>query len=354
MKIGTITFHWATNYGAVLQAYALQQYLQQNQYETEIIDYIPFRVNIYQIIMRVKDWELSEFIKEYRINKFRKQYLKFSTKTYYTNSSLMKKCHHYDIYICGSDQVWNESFTLFAEGKPTLSYYLNFVKNGKLRISYAASFGTDKLSPKVISLVKPELEKFKSISVRENTGNTIIENLNMKATLVVDPTLLIEREEYERLFKNKKVRDKDIYQLFSYILHKNQNTANVIADYVFDKYFNSTKDKKYDQAPIGIIEWLYNIDHAKFVLTNSFHGAIFSIIFHTPFIVVPVENSGMNSRVTTLLDAVGLNERMIYILNETKIDYLFAKRIDWHQVDERVRVLREDSIDFLEKAFNNS
>ena len=167
MKIGTITFHWATNYGAVLQAYALQQHLKLNNYETEIINYIPLRVKLIQNIKRIKNQEIHEFIKEIKLKRFIKQSLTLSRKTYYTNSCLKKKCHKYDVYICGSDQVWNESFALFAEGRPTLSYYLNFVKNDKQRISYATSFGTDKLSSKVANLVKPELEKFKSISVRE-------------------------------------------------------------------------------------------------------------------------------------------------------------------------------------------
>ncbi|MHB8126270.1 MAG: polysaccharide pyruvyl transferase family protein [Desulfitobacteriaceae bacterium] len=350
MKIGTITFHWATNYGAVLQAYALQQYLKQNQYETEIIDYIPFRVKIIQTIMHIKNLKISEFIKEYKINKFRERFLNLSEKKFYTNSNLIKDCHSYDCYICGSDQVWNEYFTLFAEGKLTLSYYLNFVKKGKTRISYATSFGTDKLSQKVIDLVKPELEKFKSISVREITGKAIIENIGLQAILVVDPTLLIDKETYEKLFEDRKIND--AYQLFAYILHQNQTTAHAITDYIYDKYFDAEKDKRYGQDPIGIIEWLYGIKNAKFVVTNSFHGAIFSIIFHTPFIVVAVEGSGMNNRITTLLDTVGLNERIIGTLDNTIIDSLITESIDWNQVDERVRSSRKVSSDFLRRALD--
>ena len=349
MKIGTITFHWGTNYGAVLQAYALQQYLKQNQYETEIIDYIPLRVKLIQVILRIKNLKISEFIKEYRIEKFRERYLELSKKKYCSNGNLVKDCHSYDVYICGSDQVWNESFTLSAEGKPTLSYYLNFVKNGKTRISYATSFGTDKLRQKVIDLIKPELKKFKSISVREVTGKTIVEDIGLEAMLVIDPTLLIDKETYEKLFVNIRVNDN--YQLFNYILHQNQTRAHAITDYIYDKHFDA-EDKKYDQEPIGIIEWLYGIRNAKFVITNSFHGAIFSIIFHTPFIVVTVENSGMNNRITTLLDAVGLNDRIIDTLDNIVIDNLIGKSIDWNQVDERVRSLRKDSSDFLKQALD--
>jgi polysaccharide pyruvyl transferase WcaK-like protein len=348
MKIGTITFHWATNYGAVLQAYALQHYLKRNRLETEIINYIPFRVKLIQVLSRIKHLEMSEFIRENKINSFRKQFLNISAKTYYTNNSLIKRCHDYDVYICGSDQIWNESFTLKAEGKPTLSYYLNFVKNEKRRISYAASFGANKLSTKVINLVKPELKKFHSISVREKTGEKIIQNMGFKATLVADPTLLLDKEAYECLIEKKVLKEE--YQLFSYILHKNQATANAINEYIFDKFFNKNLDRKYNKEPIGIFEWLYNVRNSRLVVTNSFHGTIFAILFHTPFIVVPVENSGMNNRITTLLNVIGLSERIINTLDETEIDRLLAEDIDWRKVDDKVEDLRAQSIQFLEKS----
>lgn len=352
MKVGTITFHWATNYGAVLQAYALQQYLKQNGYDTEIINYIPFRVRLIQTILSLKNLKLAELVKEKKINKFRKEALDISIKTYFTNRSLNKKCHEYDVYICGSDQIWNESFIHYSENKPNLSYYLNFVKSEKTRISYAASFGTNKLNSKIIDLVKPELEKFKSIGVRENTGKVIIENMGLNATLVVDPTLLLERESYERLIEDRKVKEQ--YHLFSYILHENQIEAEKIGKHIYSKYFNINVDKKYNHEPIGIIEWLYNVKNARFVLTNSFHGTIFAILFQKPFIVIPVEGSNMNNRITTLLTSVGLENRIIDGFNENKIDRLMKEPIDWERVESRVKLLRTGSVEFLEKALESS
>jgi hypothetical protein len=350
MRIGTITFHWATNYGAVLQAYALQHFLKQKQFETEIINYIPLRIKLIQTLLRIKNMEFSEFMREKRMNSFRKQFLDLSSITYYTNNSLIKRCHDYDAYICGSDQIWNESFALNAEGKPTLSYYLNFVKSEKCRVSYATSFGTDRLSVEVIKLVKPELEKFQSISVREKTGEEIIRNMDLEATLVVDPTLLLDKDDYECLIEGKEFKEE--YQLFSYILHKNQATANAINEYIFDKFFNRNLDKKYNQEPIGMYEWLYNMKHAQFVVTNSFHGAIFSILFHTPFVVVPVENSGMNDRITTLLNTIGLSDRIIDTIDKLKLDRLIAEEIKWTEVDEKIMNLRKKSIEFLENALS--
>jgi hypothetical protein len=348
MKIGTITFHWATNYGAVLQAFALQKYLKLNGYETEIINYIPFRVRLIQTIMNIKNLKIIDFVKEYKINKFRKQYLSLSKKTFHTNNSLVKEYHDYDVCICGSDQIWNESFVLYAESKPTLSYYLNFVGREKTRISYATSFGTDKLSSEVVNLIKPELAKFKNISVRENTGKTIIEDMGLNAELVVDPTLLLESKVYEELID--KENTKNHFQLFSYILHDNQITAEKISKYIFDNYFDKSVDKKYNMQPIGIYEWLYNARNSRLVLTNSFHGAIFSIIFKTPFIVIPVDGSRMNDRISTLLSSVGLQNRIINKFDASEIDRVMKDVIEWEQVDIKVQRLRKGSIEFLEKV----
>lgn len=348
MKIGTITFHWGTNYGAVLQAYALQQHLKTNGYDTEIIDYIPRSVKSRQLMSAIKHLQMSYLVKEFKINRFRTNHLLISAATYYDSSELRNGCNQYDVYICGSDQIWNEWFVLSSENKPNLTYYLDFVQMDKSRISYATSFGTDELSPKVINLIKPELEKFSDISVRENSGKKIVQDIGLEARLVVDPTLLLGKESYERLIEDKMV--KNDFQLFSYILHNNQTTAHTVTEYVFDKYFDKRSDRKYDQEPIGIIEWLLSIRNARFVVTNSFHGLIFSLIFHTPFIVVPVENSGMNDRIATLLDSVNLNNRIVAEFNQDTVDTLFAENINWNEVDEKINAMRAASISFLENS----
>lgn len=200
-------------------------------------------------------------------------------------------------------------------------------------------------------MVKPELDKFEYIGVRENTGKEIIEAMGLKATIVVDPTLLLERENYEKLIGNKKFKKE--FQLFSYILHEKQITANKINEYIFNKYFDKTKDKKFNKEPIGIIEWLYNIKKSKLVLTNSFHGTIFAIIFNKPFIVIPVEGSNMNNRITTLLSSIGLENRFIESLDEKKIDELLGESIDWEQVNTIVKQLRKESAEFLMNAIKN-
>ncbi|MCA1031325.1 polysaccharide pyruvyl transferase family protein [Bacillus timonensis] len=351
MKIGTITFHWATNYGAVLQAFALQKYLKDHGYETEIINYIPFNITFKQLLLNLKTFNKDALLKEYKIKQFRKYNLDISKKKYYTNRGLIEGCQDYDIFICGSDQVWNEWFLMNSEKKYNLSYYLNFVDDSKKRISYATSFGSNELSNEAAKIVKKELKRFSEISVRENSGKKIVESLECNAVRVLDPTLLIDRNIYDDVIG--KIKEKDSYQLFSYILHDDQKTAHKINQYIFERYFDTTTNKIYNKEPIGIPEWLSNIKNAKFVVTNSFHGVVFSIVFQTPFLVVPVENSGMNDRMLTLLNSLNLNNRIVDKFEKQKINELYSEVIDWDSVEQRLTTLKRNSRDFLTKAIGN-
>lgn len=355
MKIATITFHWATNYGAVLQAYALQKYLISNDYNTEIINYIPIRVKILQDLYQRKNKDF--FTKERNINKFREKHMKISSKKYYTINSLKKASNNYDIFICGSDQIWNESFICSSESKfiffgkkiKNLSYYLSFVKDKK-RISYATSFGKEKLEESTNILIKKELKLFEHIGVRENSGKKIVEVLGLKAKVVLDPTLLLNGSNYSELIENKENIQK--FDLFSYILH-NHKEAIKIDDFIYKKYFNIENDSKYNNEPIGIEEWLYNIKNSKFVVTNSFHGIVFSILFHTPFIAILIKGSGMNDRIETLLNKLNLKDRIIIDFDEDKIDNIKNSDIDWDNIDILLDELRKDSFEFLKESILN-
>ncbi len=352
MRIGTITFHWGTNYGAVLQAYALQQYLKRSGHDTEIIDYRPLKVRQYEFLWTIVRRDFKRVSKLRKFNSFRRNHLKLSSRIFRKNSDLVKHCHNYDAYITGSDQVWNVAFTQRAEGKVTLSYYLNFVKDSKKRISYATSFGTDKLPQDVIECAKPELNKFHAISVREKTGKQIVERMGFDATITLDPTLLIEHDSYDSLISSYK--PKKVYQLFSYILHDNQALAHKVKDFVFDKYFDCNTQAKYENQSISITDWLYNLKHSEVVVTNSFHGTIFALIFHKNFMVIPVGGSAMNDRITTLLDSVGLSDAILSEFDIANIERLYNKTIDWNEIDKKLADYRKHSIDFLEKSLNDT
>ena len=349
MRIGTITFHWGTNYGAVMQAYALQNVLNNMGNETEIIDYLPIRVATIQKVNELCLKNFNFFKKEKNIENFRKNELKLSIKTY-KNSKALKKCRNsYDAVICGSDQIWNESFLLHSESCPNLSYYLDFVAANSKKISYAVSFGTNKLSNKSNDLVLPQLQKFNSISVREKTGQEILSNINIKSEIVLDPTLLLNKDNYNSLLDRKTFSD--VQKVFSYIIHNEQNEAIKISNYVKAQYSESFNGKYYD-IYCGIYEWLNNIKNAEVVVTNSFHGMVFSIIFNTPFIVVPVHNSKMNDRLTTLLSQLDLENRIVYEYNSDIIEKVLSAPINWTEVENKLKSLKQSSYDFLTEALN--
>lgn len=352
MKIGIMTFHWATNYGAVLQAFALQRYLSINTaYETEVINYFPLSLKIKQLLSHIKHFGVSELRRELPFYRFRKSFLTMSKNAYYSSKKLKSASDRYDIYVCGSDQIWNEWFIDFSESTPNLSYYLHFVAEGRKRVSYATSFGADSLSGKNAGLIKTALLKFSGISVREDTGKALLEDMGIPSTQVVDPTLLHDKDFYEKLLE--KCEYKNDVQLFSYVLHANQKTATDISDYLYEQHIKRNQGRRYSGELVEVTEWLYHIKNSCFVVTNSFHGVIFALIFNKPFIATPVENSTMNNRIVTLLNLVGLNERMMDTFDKDAIDRLVSEDIDWVTVEHEIELARKEAVAFLNKYIIN-
>ena len=348
-KTATITFHWATNYGAVLQSYALQQFLIKNGFETEIIDYVPLRIHIIQTLVNIKNKRFKEFRKERNISKFRKNELILSDKKYKNNKSLYKCGDKYSAVICGSDQIWNPGFTLNAENKVTLSYYLNFLNKNAKRIAYAVSFGIEKLPDEMEKVIYPEIKKFFAISVREESGKDILYNTYKNVEVCLDPTFLIEKEDYDKLL-NEKTFEKQ--KAFCYILHNNQKTAETVCEYV-KKMYGEDYTPNVLRPDFGIYEWLYKIKNSEVVITNSFHGVVFSIIFQKQFIAMPVENSAMNDRIFTLLNGLNLGSRILNEKNDEKINEIINDKIDYNEVMRLLNEYKAKSKEFLLNALRN-
>ncbi len=355
-KIGTLTFHWATNYGAVLQAWALQQYLLEAGYETEIIRYLPRRIRLIQRLQALRRRDFSWFSRERGMAAFRKKALLQSRKTYPTGRALLRAGRQYDAVICGSDQIWNPSFTLTAEGKPTLSYFLHFIPEGIRRIAYAASFGAGQLPEEMERLIRPELQKFHAVSVREETGRQILSRLGFFAKVVCDPTLLLERSAYDRLIEAGEAAPPASTNsgLFSYILHAGQGEALRTTEFcrrlLGEEIAGSPSSGGSPSSAGSVYAWLKGIRDAAFVVTNSFHGTVFSILFHRPFITLPVEGADMDDRLHTLLSALGLENRWLPAFDPERVRALYADPIDWRSAESRLTKLREDSRDFIHTA----
>ena len=344
--IYTMTFHWATNYGAVLQAYALQKYLKNQGYDTYIIDYVPHghqKTFFHSLISRKPKMiyrNLQEYQKERKLVKFRKKYL-YMTERFHSHNELKSHSWQDDVFICGSDQIWNPYFTLYGEGGVTTPYYLDFVSRGR-KIAYAVSFGVTELPHEMLKVIEPLVNSFECVSVREHASIDMLAPLQVKVSLVCDPVFLLSRDCYEQLLQSL---SKNTFSVFRYILHQKQTEAHNIADYVEKKLAIPSTGKV---ETMSVEEWLAALRGARIVVTNSFHAVAFSIIFHVPFVAILLKESGMNDRITTLLSRVGLENRALLECDTEHLDALLAEQIDWNSVDEFVELMRNQAVEFLQ------
>lgn len=360
MKIGIITFHWATNYGAVLQAFALQTYLKDLGFDTQIINYIPFtgKKSLFKCFRTKRPWMISinilEFIKEKKIEGFRKENLIRSEK-YSSYENLKSSPPRYDVYICGSDQIWNPNFTKLGEGKLTTSYFLDFGNKETKRLAYAVSFGCEKYPEEVLDLVIPCISKIDATSVREKSGRDIMNQAGITdVSLMPDPTLLLSAEVYKKIAKTHFSTTDNA--CFFYTLHTGQDFLKRLKTALSIKLGCRVIDTRSPvHATIGIETWLGMIKSSQFVVTNSYHGMIFSILFHKPFIAVLVKGRkvGMNDRILTLLDNIGLSDRILDGFDEKKIEEVIARKIDWPTVENRIKTLRESADRFFKRHLIN-
>jgi coenzyme F420-reducing hydrogenase beta subunit len=357
-NVKIITFHFATNYGAVLQAYALQRAIEKLGHSVEIIDFVPILYRTKKLASGLArcfslvkaSGVIDEQIKEARIESFRKLNLRL-TRRYGTSSELRLHPPAGDVYICGSDQVWNPSMTLRGEGGPTGVYFLDFGSADTARIAYAASFGCDEYPEELIEIVKPMLKRFNAISVRENTGRKIVQLAGRDDVQIMpDPTLLLTRREYDALHDARTTKH---ITTVSYIIHPKQNHARRILSLLTKEFGHEVVELASSRhSSIGIDGWLSAIANARFVVTNSFHGVVFSLIYRRPFAALPVEGVGasMNDRLLTLLEPMGLSNRILKDGDVGHLRKLINESIDWSSIDQSIEFSRNLAMNYLENS----
>lgn len=351
MKIGILTFHWGTNYGGVLQAYALQKFLEQKGHEVTILNYAPhtFRDTFIKCFYSKNPFQISEnlkdFWKEKNIAKFRKKYLVLS-KRYYTPESLLEDLPEMDVYITGSDQVWNP-YGLKSNKK---IYFLPFNRGGSIKLAYAVSFGVQEYPENSLSQIKDLIADFNAIGVREDSGLKILSDAGINWGIVLpDPTLLLTTENYLALAAKKQIKPEQDF--FFYVLQKDQKIISEIYRHLKKRKQNKiVYSETIKHKVMGVEEWLYNIKNSKLVITNSFHGIVFSILFKTPFLAIPIEGklSGMNDRIHTLLGKLDLNERIVINTNIPYIEKLINTPIDWENTNIKLEKLKDTGNQFIE------
>ncbi len=372
MKIGIITF-WESqdNYGQLLQAFALQTYLENMENDVFLIKYrrIP-SVKDRTLLERIKNFNLKKFLEarfpgitlstlskpqvDRHFDSFREKFIHFSDTTYDTLEQLKADPPKADIYVCGSDQVWNNTFSVSAE-----AFLLGFGEPNVKRIAYAASFGMKELPLETERLFQEHIHKFAGVGVREKSGLDICETLGYKSAVwVPDPTMLFEKDDWLRLLPTGKAQKKKAgKRLFLYTL--GNSPINDRESYI--EFINSLEDVEVFHVSANgdlagnsypsIPDWIHTLSESDFVITNSFHGTLFSVLFNKNFIVLPNTGSkkGMNERVISLLERLNIHGRISHEFNRTIVNKLLFKEIDWTEVNKNIKEWKSSTDKFFEK-----
>ncbi len=360
MEIKTITCHDVYNYGASLQAFALQKYLVDQGHSVEIIDYKPDYLSGHYDLWKVNHhkwnrnfftriaylsiklpFRLMDLRRKGSFDVFRKKYLKLTSKRYTTNEELKEDCPKADIFIAGSDQIWN---TIFPNGRDA-AFYLDFATKESKKIAYAASFATESVVPEYKEFVKKMLQNFNNIAVRERGAVDILKTLGVyDGTWVCDPVFLLERQEWDKIavkeYKEEYIlvydfegneRIKKIALKLAGEYNLKVFTINVRLDYSGKSFKN-----------IDPADFVSLIRDAKYIISNSFHGTVFSLIYKKEFFVVSREE-GINTRMQNLLEYLNLSDRMDPIVeNVSKLN-----PINYTEVDQVLQSFIADSKLFL-------
>lgn len=379
MKIGIITQPLATNYGGILQNYALQFTLRKLGHNPVTIDWNAsnsFKEELWRKKQRIlyqlgvkgvekpiyipnkRDFNIISKQIDYFINKYIERTDKITKEEGFKKSVEGLGC---EALVVGSDQVWRPGYNGFPK-----AMFLDFTQEINLiRVAYAASFGTSKweYTPQMTTICAKLAKNFDLVTVREDSGVSLCrDRLGIEAAHVLDPTMLLTKEDYECLvICEKEPQSKG--NLFHYILDPSEEKKSLIEDVASRQGLkpftimpkcqaeNRTRwDVKHrinDCVFPSVTCWLRGFMDAKMVIVDSFHGAVFSIIFNKPFWIIENSNRG-NARFESLLRMYGLEDRMIDAANATPNDW--DKPIDWARVNGKKEEKRQESINLLKKA----
>lgn len=345
MKVGIITLPFEANYGWALQMWALYHTIKGLGHEPVIINR-KWNTQDNRLTTRFKRSAYYNLICP-RFKRFIDNEFHSVTKVVRTKDETYKETINFDAVITGSDQVWRIENTRLAG----FDFFLDFVEDDAIkRISYAASFGKDTWqgTPEETQQVKSLLQRFDSISVREDSGVKLCAQIfGVKATHVLDPTLLLDSDEYNTLLNRPKARQ----ELVTYILDSSIEKSSLIKS-VAKKHRLSTVNlypKSMYSFYKSVYTWLEKIRDAEYVIVDSFHGMAFSIIFSKQFVVLANEKRGL-TRFTSLLDLLGLNERLTSSLDSTTINAILETPIDYVSVHKIIREARDGSLEFLKTS----
>ena len=383
MKVGIITFHFPFNCGAALQCYALQTKLTELGNEVQVVNYRPWyhqnRYSAYKnpfyvankklheparnvltrtyhgvkgFVWTVRSWKNAKAVRprEQKFRSFQQAHLN-ETRVYRTLRALQSAPPKCDLYLAGSDQLWNAKLT---SGKLDPAYFLDFGKETAKRATYAigAHFAD---APAALSDLRPLLKRLDCVSLREERWlSTVMRASNGEQPfhIDVDPTLLLTADAYESILPKESLVDGPF--ILTYTMPGDaQPMANRAAKAlsrstglpIVDACGDPTKGNREieDQRTCSPGEFLWYVKHADYVVTNSFHGTVFSVLYHKRFMTVLHKETG--NRVSELLDKLGLETH--YTDTDTDVSEWIAAPVDWAAADARLHDLRAESVSYL-------
>lgn len=374
MKVAILTFARTNNYGATLQCYALSKFIEQYGHQTSIIN-IPLmkagaprkKTFVEKFLSKIHGY-FYQYEKRYHrtaeelqkdqeydkqnmllFDEFRSVYFPNLTHEYLTEADFEENFPQADLYVVGSDQVWN----LWVTNIQYPLFFFSFLKHGEKRISYAACMGGDrnfKFENEELDSIRKLLSNFDGISVRDTTGLSILkEKFNIDAIQVLDPTFLIDS--YDELLKDSSVNAKG--NLFSFKFIINDEWVKVIKYLASEQSLSIRTDtclipiKGLPFKPLcRVQDWLKLIKTSDFVFTDSFHGMVFCILFRKQFVVTPSYKGG-EERYMDLALKLGLEERVYTSPKEIFCSKKWKDTIDYNVVYKKLDILRENSKSFL-------
>ncbi len=364
MKVGIVTFyHKSCNYGGTLQAYALSKAVNKNSDSQQIL----YNRSIQQItsktnnIKNIAKYFLSKILRRKRNVALKNRQLVFESfraiiphsKMEYDIQNVYKSLDDYDVFITGSDQVWNVEY--YDE-----VYRLEFVPPTKYKFSYAAGVSSGALTEEQKSILKKALGTFDAVSVREeNAVNTLQSLTDKKVEWVLDPTLLLSREDWDNICSEKRINEKYV---FCYFLGELSLSNKKIIEFAHSKglkvvsmpylAWTSKRDsdfgdyKIYDATPTDFISL---IKHAEYIFTDSFHAAVFSHIYHKNFFVFNRAGlKSMNDRIYSLTSLFDTQERFCDTKGKMSLKYIESlPPINYDKPFPKFEAMKEKSINFL-------
>ena len=371
MKIGILTHRLGTNYGGLLQNFALQEVLINLGHDPITLNHYPksaypWYIKIASVCIRIfrklkgekvtlKAWTTQEEQKQ--ISKYTDEFISkyINTTEPFRLSEIGRFKHSFDAIFVGSDQVWNPHYM-----KPIERFFLSdFTDVNVPKIAYAASFGGESWLFSNIETIhcKELVSQFKAVSVRENTGVSMCDKyLDCKAEFVLDPTLLVTIDCYIKLIQKSNLSPLSGKTMMTYLLDKSKEKQIIVQRLSNELSLNinsvmpqksigeSGKTNIEDCVFPSVEEWLRGFLDADFVVTDSFHGTVFSLIFNKPFVTILNKKRGAD-RFTSLLGYLNLEDRLV--TNVEAAEAVINKPIDYCMVNDKLNLLRESSINFI-------